>query len=109
MLVIWFRICTLAANLDHPVKQSAIQCDLCSMTAGGELQQKVSGHFVHYSDEDTDQQLLCCCGKWKSLLTAQCSGGFANSAVSVFIFGDKYFLLSLGTICEARCFGKQPD
>ena len=61
MLVIWFRTCTLAANLDHPVKQSAIQYDLCSMTAGGGLQKKVSGHFAHYSDEDADIEMNNCC------------------------------------------------
>lgn len=57
----WFGICTLAANFDHSVKQSAIQCDLCSMTAGRELQKKVSGHFAHYSDEDADVEMNNCC------------------------------------------------
>lgn len=31
------------------------------MTAGGELQKKVSGLFAHYSDEDTDVEMNDCC------------------------------------------------
>lgn len=41
--------------------------------------------------------------------TVQYSGGFATSAISDFIFGDKYFLLSVGAICETGCFEKQPN
>lgn len=41
--------------------------------------------------------------------TVQYSGGFSASAISDFIFGDKYFLLALGTICETGCFEKQPN
>lgn len=60
MLVIWSRVCSLAANLDHTVKQSAIQCDLCSITAGREQQKKVSVHFAHYSDKDADVKMNNC-------------------------------------------------
>lgn len=34
------------------------------MTAGGELQKKVSGHFAHYSDADTDVEMNNC---WATL------------------------------------------
>lgn len=82
------------------------------MTAGGELQKSVSGHFAHYSDEDTDVEMNNCCVALENEITisiVQYSGGFATSAISDFMFCDKYFLLSLGTICETGCFEKQPN
>lgn len=52
--------CTLAANLDSARMPTATQYALSSMTASRKLLKKVSGHLVHYSDEDTDAEISIC-------------------------------------------------
>lgn len=70
------------------------------MITGRELQKKVSGHFAHYSDEEMNN----CCVGLEIKITVNTVQRSRGSAFLIFIFGDKYFLLSLGTICETPCF-----
>lgn len=69
------------------MNQSAIQCNICSMITGRELQKKVSGHFAHYSNQEMNN---CYVGLEMKITInpVQCSRGSGTSA---------FLIASLGT------------